>query len=92
MRIDRLFYVYMLAVGVAAAAVLVVEPKSGDFYIKPYFWVLLAVAAFDLVTYLLHRGVREKMVGMNARLLGFVLGIATMVVVKMLFGSTASVF
>lgn len=92
MRIDHLFYLYMLAVGGAAATLLVVEPTSADFFIKPYFWVLLAVAAFDLVTYLLRGGDREKMVGMDARLLGFVLGIATMVVVKMLMGSNASVF
>ena len=92
MRIDHLFYLYMLAVGAAAAGLLVAAPQAGDFFIKPYFWVLLAVAAFDLATYALERGDREKMVGMDARLLGFVLGIVTMVVVKTLSGSTASVF
>jgi hypothetical protein len=92
MRIDHLFFAYMAAVGTAAAGVLIVKPQTGDFFIKPYFWVLLAVAAFDLVSYARGRGAPGTMLGMDARLLGFVIGIVGMVVIKTLAGSTASVF
>jgi hypothetical protein len=92
MRLDRLFFLYMLTVGAAAAGVLIVAPQAGDYFIKPYFWVLLAVAAFDLATYLLKGGKPGAMLGMDARLLGFVIGIVGMVAIKTLAGSTASVF
>lgn len=92
MRIDHLFFAYMALVGAAAALILIVAPQAGNFFIKPYFWVLLAVAAFDIVTYTRAQGDREAMIGMDARLLGFVIGIVTMIVIKTLSGSTASVF
>jgi hypothetical protein len=92
MRIDHLFFVYMFFVGATSAGVLIAVPKAGDFFIKPYFWVLLAVAAFDLATYLLTHGRKGAIIGMDARLLGFVIGIVTMVACKALSGSTASVF
>jgi hypothetical protein len=92
MRLDHLFFVYMAAVGAAAAGILIAAPKAGDFIIKPYFWVLLAVAVFDLATYLFTRGKPGKMLGMDGRLLGFVIGIVVMVVIKVASGSTASVF
>ena len=63
-----------------------------DFFIKPYFWVLLAVAAFDLANYAFARGKPGAMLGMDARLLGFVIGIVAMVAIKTLAGSTANVF
>lgn len=92
MRIDHLFFVYMALVGIAAALILIVAPQAGSFFIKPYFWVLLAVAAFDVVTYARAQGNRDAMIGMDARLLGFVIGIVTMIVLKTLSGSTASMF
>ena len=33
----------MAAVGVASGAILVAKPATGDFLIKPYFWVLIAI-------------------------------------------------
>src|SRR5215203_7427411 len=91
MRLDHLFFLYMAAVGAAAAAILIAAPKAGDFFIKPYFWVLLAVAAFDLANYAFARGKPGAMLGMDARLLGFVIGIVAMVAIKTLEGSTANV-
>jgi hypothetical protein len=92
MRLDHLFFLYMAAIGAAAAAILIVAPQAGDFFIKPYFWVLFAVAAFDLVTYAYTRAAPGKMLGMDARLLGFVIGVVAMVAIKALAGSTANVF
>jgi hypothetical protein len=42
-RLDRLFFLYMAGVGAALGALLVVEPAAGDFVIKPYFWMVIAV-------------------------------------------------
>ena len=57
-----------------------------------YMFVVLAVAAFDLATCIFTRGRKDAILGMEARLLGFVVGIGAMVAIKMLAGSTASVF
>ena len=92
MRLDRLFFLYMAAVGAAVGVALVVKPAIGDFAIKPYFWMLIAVAAFDLVCYLRGRGVPGTMLGMDARLLGFVIGIVALVAIPSLTGSPAKFF
>ena len=92
MKLDHLFFLYMAAVGAASGAILVAKPATGDLLIKPYFWVLLAVAAFDLANYAFARGKPGAMLGMDARLLGFVIGIVAMVAIKTLAGSTANVF
>jgi hypothetical protein len=92
MRIDHIFFVYMAAVGLASGAILVVAPQTGDFVVKPYFWVLIAVAAFDLLVYLLRRGAPGSMLGMDARLLGFVIGVVALVAIPTIAGSPAKFF
>ena len=42
----------MAAVGTILGAVLVAAPQAQDFWIKPYFWILIAVAVFDSGCYL----------------------------------------
>jgi len=92
MKLDHLFFAYMAAAGIAAGAILVAAPQAGDFVIKPYFWVLIAVAAFDLLVYLRSRGAPGTMLGMDARLLGFVIGVVAMVAIPSLAGSPAKFF
>jgi hypothetical protein len=87
MTIDRILVATMIVVGLVIGGVLVVMPQARDFRLPPYFWVLAAVAAFDLVCYLRARGAPGTMAGMDARLLGFALGIVLMVAVPMLFGA-----
>ena len=82
----------MAVIGIVAGVVLVVAPQTGDFIIKPYFWVLLAVGAFDLFLYLYKRTVPEMILGMDARLLGFVIGVVAMVVIPSISGSPAKFF
>ena len=59
--------------------------------IKPYFWVLIAVALFDVGTYL-HGKNAPGMTTMQAKLLGFVIGIVLMVVIPTLAGSPTRFF
>jgi len=39
----KLFFGYMALVGFAIGAILVAYPRVQVFFIKPYFWVLIAV-------------------------------------------------
>ena len=92
MKLDHIFFIYMAATGCAAAAILTVAPHTGDFFIKPYFWVLIGVAVFDLACYLRARGAPGTMVSIEARLLGLVIGVVATVALKTVTGSPASVF
>jgi hypothetical protein len=92
MRLDRLFFVYMATVGAGLGALLVVRPAAGDFFIKPYFWMVIAVVAFDLICYLRGRGIPGSMLAMEGRLIGFLIGIIALVGVPWLAGSPAKFF
>ena len=92
MTMDKLFFGYMALVGAASGALLVAFPHSQDFFIKPYFWVMIAVAVFDLAAYARARNAPGTMLAMNARLLGFVIGVVLMVVIPTLAGSTVRFF
>lgn len=86
MTVDRIFFGYMAAAGLAAGALLVAAPRTQDFWLKPYFWLLIAVLAFDLGTMLLRRERPGPMLAMNARVTGFLLGGLLMVAVPMIAG------
>jgi hypothetical protein len=92
MTMDRIFFAYMALAGLASGAGLVAAPHLQDFWIKPYFWILLAVVAFDLGLYLLRRNARGAMLSMNARLLGFVIGVVLLVAIPSLAGAPVKFF
>jgi uncharacterized membrane protein HdeD (DUF308 family) len=54
--------------------------------------VLIAIGVFDLATYLRGRGAPGTMIGMDARLLGLVIGVIAMVAIPSLAGSPAKFF
>jgi hypothetical protein len=87
MTVDRIFLGYMVLAGVAAGAILVAAPGAQDFFIKPYFWVLLAIVLFDVGVYLQTRNTPATMLTMCARLFGFVIGIVLMVAIPTFAGS-----
>jgi uncharacterized membrane protein HdeD (DUF308 family) len=89
MTIDKVFYGFMTLVGVLVGALLVAAPQVGDFVIKPYFWVLIAVGLFEAGTALYRQNAPGAMLTVHARIIGFVIGIVLMVVVPMLAGSPA---
>jgi hypothetical protein len=91
MTIDRLFLGYMTLVGILVGALLIAAPSVGDYFIKPYFWVLIAVGLFEGVVYLVRR-TPGPVLSAYARLLGFVIGIVLMVVIPTLAGSPARFF
>lgn len=92
MTMDRLFYAYMALVGLAAGAILAALPQAQDFFIKPYFWILIAVGLFDVGAYLRGRNAPGTMLTMNARLIGFAIGIALLVAIPLLAGVPVKYF
>jgi hypothetical protein len=74
MALRNIYFVYMALVGIAAGAVLLAVPQAGAFFVAPYFWVLIAVAVFDLALFLLLRVSPAQAVPINVKLAGFLLG------------------
>jgi hypothetical protein len=91
MTIDRLFLGYMTLVGIAVGALLIAAPQVGDYFIKPYFWVLIAAGLFEGGVYLVRR-TPGPVLSAPARLLGFVIGILLIFVIPTLTGSPARFF
>jgi hypothetical protein len=92
MTLDKLFFGLMALVGAASGASLVAMPRLQDFIIKPYFWILIVIAAFDLGVYLMRRNAPGTMLTMNARLLGLVIGVVLMVVIPTIAGAPVRFF
>jgi hypothetical protein len=92
MTIDRIFFAYIVLVGAAVGAILVVAPQFQNFVVKPYFWILIAVGLFDGGIYLFGRTSPGAMLTMNARLVGFVIGIVLMVMIPTLAGAPVRFF
>lgn len=91
MTIDKMFFGYMALAGAATGGVLVAEPSTGNFWLKPYFWVLIAVLLFEAGLVLRGRPAASAL-SMEARLLGFVIGIVLMVAIPSIAGSPAKFF
>jgi hypothetical protein len=87
MTIDRILIAYMTVAGIAVGAIVTFMPEVREFRVSPYFWVLIAIALFDLVAFARGRGAPGTMVTMDARLLGFVMAIVLMVTIPVLFGA-----
>ncbi|TMI98327.1 MAG: hypothetical protein E6G97_26315 [Alphaproteobacteria bacterium] len=90
--INRIFLGFMIVAGLAAGFVLVAKPELRDFRISPYFWILIAMALFELAAFARGRGAPGTMLAIEIRLLGFVLAIVLMVAVPILAGSPARLF
>jgi len=82
----------MALAGLASGAVVVMARRVMEFWLKPYFWVLIAVALFDIAVLIENRGRADAMLPMDARLLSFLIGIALMVAVTVIAGSQARFF
>jgi hypothetical protein len=92
MSINHIFFAFMVVVGAAVGIALVIAPDLRNFRISPYFWVLIAMALFELLAFARGRGAPGTVVTMDARLLGFVLAIVLMIVIPIIAGSPAKLF
>ena len=85
MTIDRLFIAFMTVCGLATAGILVFFPRSREFGIAPYFWVLIAMAIFEGVAFACNRGAPGT-ITMESRMIGFVIAIALMLLIPYMAG------
>lgn len=92
MTTDRIYFAYMAFIGGAAGAILASAPGAQDFALKPYFWILIAVGLFDGALYLRGRKSPAVLLAMNARLIGFAIGIALMVAIPLAAGTPVRFF
>ena len=92
MTINHLFLAFMGVVGTAVGIILVVKPETRDYRISPYFWVLLAMALFELLAFARGRGAPGTAVTMDVRVSGFLMAIVLMVVIPIVAGSSVRLF
>ena len=92
MTMDRIYYAYMALVGAAAGAILVAVPQAQDFFIKPYFWILIAVGLFDAACYVRGGNAPGTMLTMPSRLIGFAVAIVLLMAIPMLAGAPVRYF
>jgi hypothetical protein len=92
MTIDRIFLAFMAVCGIAAGAVLIAAPESRDMRVTPYFWMIIAMALFELASYARGRGSPGTVISIEARLLGLVIGVVLMVALPAFVGSPGRLF
>ena len=81
MNIDRVFFIFMAVCGVAIGAILVFAPEARNLRIAPYFWVLIAMALFELALFVHRRRKPGPPISIEARLFGLVIAVVLMVVI-----------
>ena len=91
MTINHLFLAFMGVVG-AAVGIILVKPETRDYRISPYFWMLLAMALFELLAFARGRGAPGTAVTMDVRVSGFLMAIVLMVVIPIVAGSSVWLF
>ena len=81
MRLDRVFLVFAVVVGVAVGVVIVLVPQSRNIGLAPYFWVLIAFALFEGVAVYRRGSGMGPPSSMPTRLIGFALALGLMVLI-----------
>ncbi len=92
MTVRAVFLIYMVLVGLASGAAIVLAPQVMQFWVKPYFWVLIAVGVFDLAIAALSRRAPVSLLTVESRMIGFFVGIAMLLAIPYLAGSPAQLF
>ena len=90
--INRIFLAFMVVVGAAIGAVLVLAPESRNYRVPPYFWVLIAMALFELAAFARGRGAPGTAITMEARMLGLLVGVILMVTIPTVAGAPGRLF
>ncbi|MGH7783199.1 MAG: hypothetical protein ACREO5_05085 [Candidatus Binatia bacterium] len=86
MTVNKIFFGFMVLVGLATGAILVAVPALRNFAVPPYFWMLIAVVLFESGNTFIPRKTPVVMLNNPVRLVGLMTGIAVMVAVTMIAG------
>ena len=76
LTLDKIFYLYMAAVGLFVAVLLINVAAAQEFFIAPFFWIVLAVGLFDVGNSFVPRGERAVMLTNLSRGIGLGIGLA----------------
>ena len=90
--LNKIYYGYMALVGLTAGALLVVAPQTADGFVKPWFWILIAVAAFDAIIFFVLRRPPNETITMPTRMIGFAIGAILVLGITTFNGSTVRLF
>jgi hypothetical protein len=92
MTTARLFIFYSFVVGLAVGGVLVWVPQSRTIGLEPYFWVLIALALFEVIAFTRRGQVSGPPVSMPVRIAGFVIALVLMYVIPLAAGVEVKYF
>jgi hypothetical protein len=87
-----LFLVFALFVGLTAGNIIMLVPQSRTIGLEPYYWVLIALALFEIVVFLRRGGAGGPPVTMLTRLSGFIIALALMFLIPMVAGIDVKYF
>ncbi|MEW6452031.1 MAG: hypothetical protein AB1490_15355 [Pseudomonadota bacterium] len=90
MKLDHVFLAFMAVCGIVAGGVLFAAPQSARFVIPPYFWLLIAMLAFEGLVYWRFGGNLGSLISMEFRLIGLLIGIAVMFAIPYVAGAPVS--
>jgi ABC-type transport system involved in cytochrome c biogenesis permease component len=71
----------MVVVGLAAGLAFIVKPDVRDFQMPAYFWIVIAMALFEGISFWRGRGAPGSVITMGIRLAGFVLAVLLMIAI-----------
>ena len=92
MKLDRFFIAFAVLVGVAVGGVIVLVPQSRTIGLAPYFWILIAFALFEGVAVYRRGSGMGPPISMPARLIGFVIALALMLLIPWAAGVELKLF
>ncbi len=90
--INRIFIAFAIIVGIAVGGIIVLVPQSRNIGLAPYFWVLIAFALFEGIVHWSRGIAAGPPVAMPARLIGFAVALALMVLIPMAAGIEMKIF
>ena len=82
----------MVLCGVVAGIVLVVAPQTAKFMVPPYFWILIAMLAFEGFAHWRYGGgsAPGSLISMEFRLIGLIGSVAVMFAIPYIAGVPVS--
>jgi hypothetical protein len=86
------FLIFALFAGLTVGNVILLVPQSRTIGLEPYYWVLIALAFFELIVFLRRGGAGGPPVTMLTRIAGFIIALALMFLIPFAAGIDVKYF
>ena len=86
MKLDHIFLLFMIVCGAIAGSILVAAPQVAKFIVPPYFWLLIAMIAFEGFAHWPFGGAPGSLLSLEFRLIALVAGVAAMFAIPYVAG------